>query len=73
MEYRDLMRHTTYKQTWTKSFTKELEQLAQGHKDIQGTDTIYLIRHKDIPKNKTVTYGQIVVDFQPQKADPHRM
>ena len=66
------MKHNAYKQTWTKSFTKELAQLAQGYKDIQGTDSIYFIRHTDVPKNKTVTYGRIVVDYRPQKADPHR-
>ncbi len=25
------------------------------------------------PKNQTVTYARIVVDFHPQKADPHRI
>ena len=72
LEYRDLIKHAAYQTTWTKSFTKEVAQLAQGLKDIQGTSTIYFIKHKDVPKHKTVTYGRIVVDYWPQKADPHR-
>ncbi len=28
---------------------------------------------KHIPKNQTVTYARVVVDFHPQKADPHRI
>ena len=62
LEYRDLMKHTMYQKTWTKSFTKELAQLAQGLKDIQGTNTILFIKHSQVPKTKTVTYGRIVVD-----------
>ena len=72
LEYRDLIKHNAYQTTWTKSFTKELAQLAQGLKNIQGTNTIFFITHKDVLKNKTVTYGCIVVDYRPQKADPHR-
>ena len=65
MEYRDLQKHDKYKTICTKSFTKELAQLAQGLKDIGGTDTIFFIHHKDVPRHKTVTYGRIVVDYRP--------
>ena len=27
----------------------------------------------EIPKDRTVTYGRIVVDYQPQKGDPNRV
>ena len=27
----------------------------------------------NIPKDRTVTYGRIVIDYQPQKSDPNRV
>ena len=41
MEYKDLINNKQYTQVWTKSFTKELAQLAQGLKNINQTDTIF--------------------------------
>jgi hypothetical protein len=26
-----------------------------------------------IPSNQTMTYARVIVDFQPQKVDPHRI
>ena len=46
MEYRDLQKHEKYKTIWTKSFTKELAQLAQGLRDIGGTNTIFYQIHR---------------------------
>ena len=34
------------------------------------------MNHKDIlhiPNNRTITYAQVVVDFRPQKLDPHQI
>ena len=55
-----------------KTFYQRFCAIGAGPKNIQGTNTIFFITHKDVPKNKTVTYGRIVVDYHPQKADPHR-
>ena len=41
----------------------------------KGTNTIFVLSHdkiKQIPKDHTVTYGRIVVNFRPQKPDPNR-
>ena len=62
MEYRDLQKHDKYKTIWKKNFTKELAQLAQGLREIGGTNTIFFIKHTDLPKHKTVTYRRIVVN-----------
>ena len=53
---------------------KELGQLAQGHKNLtNGTNTLKFLtldEIKMIPKNKTVTYARITVDYRPQKKRP---
>ena len=55
---------------------KELGRLAQGFGSTEGTDTIRFMtinEIKEIPRDKTVTYARIVVDYRPQKADPNRV
>jgi hypothetical protein len=55
---------------------KELGRLAQGLNGEEGTNTIRFMAPEDIPttpKEQTVTYAQIVVDYRPQKADPNRV
>jgi hypothetical protein len=42
----------------------------------KGTNLIFVMMHeeiKNIPRNQTVTYARVVVDFCPQKADPHNI
>ena len=52
----------------------ELGRLSQGfwgRKD--GTNTCFFMTHdeiKRIPKDRTVTYARIVVDYRDKKADP---
>ena len=72
LEYHQLIKRDEYKQRWMASFTKELQQLAQGNNDIKGTDTIFFIPKHQVPTGRKVTYGRIVVDYRPQKADPYR-
>ena len=55
-----------------KSFANELGRLAQGIRDIDGTDTIDFIPYVDVPKDQTVTYGRIVCTYRPQKDEKHR-
>ena len=59
LEYRDLIKHDKYRDIWEKSYANELGRLAQGIRDIPGTNTIIFIRRSDIPKDrlKDVTYG----------------
>ncbi len=55
--------------------SKELHQLAQGCPGItKGTNTFFYLSHAEIlsiPKDRTVTYGRIVIDHRPQKVDPN--
>ena len=37
-----------------------------------GTNTIFLIPKGKLPAGRTVTYGRIVVEIRPQKAETHR-
>jgi hypothetical protein len=73
MEYRTLLTDPTTSPTWVRSYANELGCLAQGVGDReQGTDTIFFIPFKDVPSDRTVTYGRIVCDYRPQKAKQER-
>ena len=55
---------------------KELGRLAQGYGETEGTNTVFFMTHEEIkriPKDRTVTYTRIVVDYRPQKDDPNRV
>jgi hypothetical protein len=71
------MKDPLLKDLWTKAKSKELHQLAQGCPGItKGTHTIFYLSHAkilSIPKDRTVTYGCIVIDHCPQKEDPNRV
>ena len=44
----------------------ELGRLAQGIRDVKGTNTITFIKKSEIPKGrlKDITYGRIVVSYR---------
>jgi hypothetical protein len=77
MQYRKLMKKPLLKDLWTKAMSKELHQLAQGCPGItKSTNTIFYLSHAEIlsiPKDRTVTYGCIVIDHRPQTEDPNRV
>ena len=73
MDYRSLSTNPTTQKTWIRSYSNELGRLAQGVGDrVKGTDTIFFIPFQDVPADRTVTYGRIVCDYRPQKAEPER-
>ena len=74
LEYRDLIKLPKYREVWMKSFANEIGRLAQGIRDIKGTNTMEFIRRDEIPREraKDVTYGRIVVSYRPQKMEPNR-
>ena len=72
LEYRQLIKQEKYKDVWVNSFANESGRLAQGIRDVNGTNTIYFIPCSTVPHGCTVTYGRIVVDYQPQKLEPSR-
>jgi hypothetical protein len=60
------------KAAWPKSMCKELGRLAQGYGNKEGTNTVFFMsidEIKQIPKDRTVTYAKIVVDYRPEKDD----
>jgi hypothetical protein len=75
-KYEKLANDPLLRDVWTAAMSKELGRLAQGFNDTEGTETIFLMSKdeiKEIPKDRTVTYARIVVDYRPQKADPNRV
>jgi Reverse transcriptase (RNA-dependent DNA polymerase) len=73
LEYRHLIRHPTLKHIWLRSGANEFGRLAQGIRDIPGTDTITFVPKSEIPKNKRPTYARFVTDIRPQKQEKHRV
>jgi hypothetical protein len=76
--YKRLMNDPVTAEIWQTAFGKDFGGMAQGdHKTGQkGTNSIFVMKHdeiKVIPNDRTVTYARVVVDFRPQKADPHRI
>jgi hypothetical protein len=77
--YKRLMHNPDTAEVWQKAFGKDFGGMAQGDKETgqQGINSIFVMKHEDIKlilnKDRTVTYARVVVDFRPQKADPHRI
>ena len=75
-KYKKLANDPLLQTVWTKAMCKELRRLAQGWDGSNGTDTIFFMSHdeiKKIPRDRTVTYARIVVDYHPQKDDPNQV
>eukprot|EP00804_Cyclotella_cryptica_P015695 CCRYP_018924-RA/>CCRYP_018924-RA protein AED:0.15 eAED:0.15 QI:0/-1/0/1/-1/1/1/0/1314 len=75
-KYEQLLKVPALQLIWSKAMCKELGRLAQGFDGDAGTDTIHFMSIEDIkkiPKDRTVTYARIVVDYRPQKTDPNRV
>jgi hypothetical protein len=74
--YKRLMHNTATSEVWQTAFGKDFGGMAQGDNETgqKGTNSIFIMTHnevKRIPKNQTVMYARVVVNFHPQKADPH--
>ena len=57
-------------------FGKDFGNQAQGDnkKNTPGTNSIFVLSHEEIrriPRDRTITYARVVVDFCPQKPDPN--
>ena len=70
-EYRELLKSTDG-QSWEGSFSDEIGRLYQGNSRVPGTDTLFFIRKKDIPKGRTATYVRIVAADRPMKENTRR-
>jgi hypothetical protein len=78
-KYQKLAKDLITSKAWTAAFGKEFGTLAaQGDEktNTPGTDSIFILELQDIkqiPKDRTITYALIIVDYQPQKEDPNRV
>jgi hypothetical protein len=76
-EYTKLMDDPALEDLWVPAMSKELHHLAQGKEGVTGgTNTIFYLTHDEIrriPKDRTVTYTQIVINHCPQKDNPNRV
>ena len=73
LEYRHLVKKPT-KAIWVNSFSNEIGRLAQGvgTRMPSVTNTIFFIPKDEVSAGRTVTYGIIVAEKIPQKAETHR-
>ena len=76
--YKKLMHDPATKDIWQRAFGKDFGGMAQGCNKTgqKGTNAIFVMTHEEIhniPKDRIVTYARVVVDFRPQKDDPHRI
>ena len=72
LEFCHLIKMDKYRNIWMKSFANELGRLAQGIRDVPGTNTIDFIVHTDVPVRTIATYGQSFCTYRPQKTEKHR-
>lgn len=56
---------------WQLSNAKKIGQLDQGHNNVKGTNTIFFISPRNVPKGCKVTYICIVAAYRPKKDNPH--
>ena len=47
-------------------------QLAQGIREVKGTNTVMFIQKSKFPKDKKLTYGKIVCEMKPEKEEKER-
>jgi hypothetical protein len=76
--YKSLMHDKATAKTWQTAFGKDFGGMAQGDNKTgqKGTNSIFVMTHTEIlhiPKDRMVMYARVVIDFRPQKADPHQI
>ena len=74
--YKKLMNDPTTMEIWQTAFQKYFGGMAQGDNKTgqKGTNAIFVMTHAEIlliSADRTIMYTRVVVDFHPQKADPH--
>ena len=74
LNYRQLLKDPKYRAEWLTSAANEFGRLAQGIRDIKGTNTIHIIHKSEIPEErfKDVTYGNFVCTVRPEKDEKNR-
>ena len=75
-KYNKVIECEELRDVWMKAMCIELGRLSQGYKTTNGTNTVEFMSHEEIaniPKDRTVTYARIVIDYRAQKDDPNRV
>ena len=67
LEFRDLVKNPATKQVWTTSLANEFGRLAQGIRDIKGSNCIRFVHKHQIPKGRNITFTRLMVDERPGK------
>ncbi len=65
-------------ETWQTAFGKDFGRMCQSNNKMGtvGTDAMFVMTPQDVanmPSDHLATYANIIVNFQPQKEDPHRI
>jgi hypothetical protein len=63
---------TEYRKIWSKSSANEFRRLAQGIRDIPGTNTFHFIPYSQVPTGRITTYTQFCCSIRPQKTEQER-
>jgi hypothetical protein len=76
--YKRLMNNPHTAEVWMTAFGKDFGGMSQGDNKTgpKGTNGMFVLSPQDIPnipKDRVVTYAQVVVDHRPQKTDPNRI
>lgn len=69
----DTLLASQYHDIWNKSLSNELSQLADGIRDMKGTQTNFFLHKVQVPAGHIATYLNPVCDYRPKKDDPHRV
>ena len=75
--YKKLMHDPATAETWQTAFGKDFGGMTQGDDKMgqKGTNAMFVMSHKEIRRafelKKKFTYGNPIVDYHPQKDDPH--
>ena len=71
-----LLKIPELKETWERAMCTELGKISEGYGDEKGTNTDKFLTRDEIraiPKDRTITYARIVVDYRKQKKDSNRV
>ncbi len=77
--YKKLMNNPATAEFWQTAFGKDFGGMLQGDNKTsqKGTNTMFVMTHEEIchvvATGQKITYSNLVVDYQPQKEDPHQI
>jgi hypothetical protein len=76
--YKQLMHDSVTPDSWQTAFGKDFGSMCQGDNETRAnsTNAIFMITPKEVDHTsaaRLATYANIVVDYQPQKDNPHQI